>query len=97
MKEAIIRKKAIRILNKKGFTCWYAPKAKFQECDLFSIWDIVCGKDEQFKWIQLTTLSNISARRKKINNYLAVNNIKFKQGEIWGWHKKLKVFKIINI
>jgi len=99
MKEATLRKKVIEILR-DNWVCWYAPKVRYKETDLFGIWDLVCLKKRDasspVRFIQITTLSNISARRKKILKFLKENNI-HRQSEIWGWDKKKRKFKIVKV
>lgn len=93
MKEAIIRKKAREEME--GWVCWCPPKAKFQETDIFGIVDMVCAKGKRLKWIQYTTLSNISARKKKIQTVFKRDNF-FIPVEVWGYDKKKKCFKKIK-
>ena len=91
-KEATIRKKAIQILEEGGWITWFAPKVKFQQTDVFGIIDLLALKGKRRKNIQLTTLPNVSAKRKKITNFLK----KFKvvlPVEIWAWNKKRKEFR----
>lgn len=98
-KEAQIRKKAVEILESKGFVYWYPAKVKFKQNDIFGVFDLVCWrkKSSNIKFIQLTTCSNLSARRKKVNFFLQENLIptKIPVGvEIWGWNQKKGEFKI---
>ncbi len=94
MKEAIIRKKAIQQLEKDKWFCWFPKKVKFQETDVFGVYDILAVKKKTVRWIQITTLSNISARRHKIEGFLKRTKADL-PSEIWGWSKKHKRFKII--
>ena len=98
MKEAVIRKKAIEILLCKKWVYWYAPKVKFQQTDIFGVFDMVCWKrtEKKLKFIQLTTYSNLSARRKKIQSFFQTNKIKPKAAdvEIWAWNNNKKEFKV---
>lgn len=98
--EKLIRKKATEILEKENWVYWYPPKVKFKQNDIFGAFDMVCCKRTKghLKFIQLTTVSNLSARRKKIANFLKENKINSSAGfgaiEIWAWsngHKKFKV------
>ena len=66
MREAEIRKKAIEILRSDKWIVWYAPKVKYKQTDVFGIIDVLALKGKQKKNIQLTTLPNVSGRRKKI-------------------------------
>ena len=86
---------AVAILEKQGYACWWSAKTKFHESDIFGIADLICSNKQGIKLIQLTTLSNVSARRKKINKVLE----KMELGcpiEVWGMGKD-KTFKIVRI
>jgi len=91
-KEAIIRKKAIQILKDKGWIVWFAPKVKYQQTDVFGIIDLLAIKGKRMKKIQLTTLANISTRRRKIQKFLKEFKIEMSV-QIWGWDKKKKKFR----
>ncbi len=100
-KEAEIRKKAIQFLEDRNWIYWTPSKVKFKQNDIFGVFDIICCKKGvgSLKFIQLTTVSNLSARRKKIQNFLKKNKISSKNSfgapvEIWAWSKKKKNFKI---
>ena len=96
MKESQIRKKALETLEKNHWHCWWPKKVRYQETDVFGIYDILALKGNVVRWIQITTASNISARRKKIEGFL--KSVKSSlPSEVWGWDKKRKDFKIINI
>lgn len=91
-KEAVIRKKAIEILQKQGFICWFAPKVKFRITDVFGIVDLLALRGRQRKNVQLTTLPNVSAKRKKITAFLKKYKVEFPV-EIWAWNQRKKNFK----
>jgi hypothetical protein len=91
-KEAVIRKRAIQFLEDQGWICWAPPKVKFKQSDIFGIIDLLALKGKRKKSIQLTTLSNVSTRRKKIANFLKKNKVEM-MVEIWAWSKKKKQFK----
>ena len=97
-REAIIRKKAIAILTEAKWVSWYAPKVKFHETDIFGVFDLICWEksSKNLKFIQLTTVSNLSARRKKIQGFFKKNGIISKSAkvEIWAWNNRQKNFKI---
>ena len=93
MKEAAIRKKAVEILGKQGWAVWWPPKVKWRaEGDIFGIGDMIVSGKQGIKLIQLTTLSNLSARRKKIKKVLETMELSCLI-EIWAYDKKKKVFK----
>lgn len=100
-KEAEIRKKAVEILEQNKWTYWYPPKVRFKQNDIFGVFDMVCCKKRSgdLKFIQLTTVSNLSTRRKKIQNFLKENKVNPKKSfgadiEIWAWAKKKREFKV---
>jgi len=104
-KENLIRKKAVTILEKEKWTVWWPAKVKFKQNDIFGAFDIVCCKKGagNLKFIQLTTISNLSARRKKIQSFLKENRINRPkivfgaEAEIWAWSKNHKRFKIETV
>jgi len=67
MKEAEIRKRAIKILTDTNWIYWYPPKVKYKQTDVFGIIDVLALKGKREKNIQLTTLSNFG-KKKKNNN-----------------------------
>ena len=91
-KEFEIRKKAIRILEEKGWISWYAPKVKYKQTDIFGIIDVLALNGKRKKNIQLTTLPNVSAKRKKITNFLKKFKVELPV-EIWAWDGKKRKFK----
>jgi hypothetical protein len=100
-KESEIRKKAIQILKKEKWIVWWPSKVKFKQSDIFGTFDIICWKKitGNLKFIQLTTISNLSTRRKKIQNFFKKNKINPKivyntEVEIWAWNGNSKKFKI---
>jgi len=91
-KEAVIRKKAIKILADGNWICWYPAKVKYKQNDIFGIIDLLALKGRRQKNIQLTTLPNVSARRKKIINFLRTFKVELPV-EIWAWDQKKKNFR----
>ena len=91
-KENEIRKKAVKILADAGWIYWYPPKIKFKKTDIFGIIDLLALKGKKRKNIQLTTISNLSTRRKKIINFLETFKVELPI-EIWCWDKRKKKFK----
>ena len=94
--ESIIRKKAIKILTDKNWICWFPSRARFKQNDVFGIIDLLAVRKKTIKKIQLTTLTNVSTRRKKIKNFLKKNKIQMTV-EIWAWDKNNKEFKKTKI
>lgn len=95
-KEAEIRKKAIKILEKGSWVYWWPAKVRFRKNDIFGAFDIVCSRKNKIRFIQLTTTSNLSTRRKKVEKFLRTNKLKI-PSEVWGYSKKHNKFKIVKI
>jgi hypothetical protein len=72
-----------------------APRFKYFRFDFFGVFDLMLINLNGFiHFIQATTLSNISARRKKI---LANIPLQFHiYWQIWGYDERKDRFKIIN-
>jgi hypothetical protein len=98
MKESAIKKKALVILNNQGYTCWCPPKVRYAQNDIFGIFDTICVRsfnDEPFElrsgtetlFVQWTSYSNISARKKKILAFLKENGLEL-NWQVWGWKQK---------
>lgn len=104
-KESVIRKKALEALAEDKWVTWWPGKIKFRQNDIFGVFDIVCCRKDtgNLKFIQLTTVSNLSARRKKIKCFFKANKISLKKNqfgatvEIWAWAQNNKSFKIEEI
>lgn len=99
MKEARIRKKVVDTLTAEGWICWYPPKVRYKkETDIFGVYDVIAvnKKNSKIKFIQLTTISHIREREKKVKRFLQKHNISI-YSEIWGYCKKKKKFKIIIV
>lgn len=96
--EKRLRQLACEKMTAQGFIPWFAPRVRWgHERDLWDIFDgIFLIPPAQMIPFQITTYSNISARRKKINNFFEKNNVNL-YCEIWAWQKKYREFKIINI
>ena len=96
MRENIIRQKFRNAFLPDEI--WFAPRVKWIECDIFSVFDCVKWdtRTGEISFWQLTTISNISARIKKIK--ARIGNRKFGCPMfVAGWNKKKKQFKIIRI
>lgn len=91
-KEALIRKKAIQELRDNGWVTWYPCKVRFKQTDVFGIIDVLALKGKRRKNIQLTTLPNISTRRKKITNFLEKFKVELPV-DIWAWDQQKRKFR----
>lgn len=94
--ETLIRSKARAILEKEGFHLWCPSKVRYQETDIFGIYDGLAIKDSELRFIQWTTKHNMKAREKKIQSFFKEHNC-FIPCEVWGWDEKSKGFFITNI
>lgn len=96
MKESVIRKKAIAILKEENYLTWYPSPVRWKkEIDIFGVFDIVAVKHMKVpRFIQITTLSNISARKHKIEKIFK-KMLPLMGIEVWGYDKKKKKFKIV--
>lgn len=92
MREAQIRKKVIEKLQADGWITWFPAKVRFKQNDIFGIIDLLAVKGKVMKKIQLTTLPNVSIRRKKIICFLKKFKVELPV-EIWSWDKKRKNFR----
>lgn len=93
MKESYIRQRAVKILESQDFIVWYPAKVMYKENDVFGIYDLIAVNNEGVRWIQLTTLSNISARKKKILDKIKLYpQLKQLQSEVWGYNKVKHLF-----
>lgn len=101
MKESLIRGKCQEVLRKDGWVMC-TPKrgrngssitetldgVKKGSEDIFTIFDIVAWKEDILRFIQYTSASNISARVKKIKDFIRENNLVLPEGvyiEVWGY------------
>lgn len=89
MSEKLIKKKATKELEQRGWTWWCPAKVKWQESDIFGVFDCVAVKGSVIRFIQWTTKSNVSARKKKINRFYLLSRAKI-SSEIWAWNDKTK-------
>jgi len=92
-KEATIKKRAKEILLKEGYYPWCPAKVRYQETDIFGVFDCVCVKDSHVRYIQWTSKSNMSARKKKILAFFNAQNV-FIPSEVWGYDDKAKTFTV---
>lgn len=100
-KENLIRKKAIEILEKEKWLIWWPSRAIFKQNDIFGLFDLICLKKKvgNLKFVQLTTLSNLSTRKKKIRAFFKKNKINpakkvfGAEVEVWAYDERHKKFK----
>ena len=103
--EAILRANAkdyfTQLFPKEVVKVWFPSRVKYKaEIDIFSIWDGICWVKDKFIFFQLTTISNKSARLKKIINVMLPNHLYFTkpcEGILMCWRKKEKRFEVFKI
>lgn len=85
MTEAKIRKEAIKELEAGGYVYWFPPRVKFYQNDIFGVFDFVAiDKFSNLIFVQITSASNMSARFKKVDEFLTRHQIVL-NAQIWGW------------
>lgn len=95
MREARIRANAKKALEKEGYHLWCPKKVRYQETDVFGIYDGLAVKGTEIRFIQWTSIGNIRAREKKIRKFFEERDC-FIPSEVWGMRED-NTFKIINI
>jgi len=99
MTEYFLRKKAREYFQ--GWQIWFSPRVKFYNSDIFTVFDGCAWKNNKFIFFQLTTSPNKSARLKKINNFMMLNNLsvdgRFIKAEVLAYNKKKKKFDILEV
>ena len=91
MTEYQIKQKVKKELDKEGYIYWFPLRNRYRKEDIFSIWDLIAWKDSELRFIQFTSKSNISARKRKIEKFFEENGV-FCPTEIWGYDKEKKKF-----
>jgi len=85
--ESIIKREVKLILADEGYVFWSGAKAMYQSSDIFGIFDCIAakrGKTNELRFIQYTSMSNMSARRHKIKTFFLTNDL-FIPSELWGY------------
>lgn len=98
MTENDIRKKAVIEFQKEGLIYWFPPRAKFQQTDIFGVFDVIAVKIlngvPEIYFIQLTTPPNVAARRAKIKKFYEteLSGHSFVHSWIWAYDKEKEKF-----
>ncbi len=102
VKEKELKLKLKEKLGKYGLL-WFPPKVRFYECDIFGVYDCLFFSADEVYFIQLTTLTNLSHRRKKIVSKFNQPYGDFiltkppRNSQIYAWDEKNNNFKIENV
>lgn len=98
MKENDIIQLATRQLMNAYPACviWKSPSFKHLSWDIFGIYDlvVVTKEPQQVIFIQVTSLPNLSARRKKIQSFFGQHNFGINNSFIYAWDKRNERFAI---
>lgn len=97
-KENIIKNKVKIQLANEGYVFWSGAKAMYQSSDIFGVFDCICIErgTSKLRFIQYTSISNMSARRRKIRDFFIKENV-FIESELWGYaNGTFKIEKILN-
>ena len=97
-KEATIRKHAIEDLLEDGWILFVPTRRRFgsgttymgeevkQADDIFTLFDLIAWKKDEFLLVQYTSKSNIRTREHKIKGFLAKHSLELPcRAEVWGW------------
>ncbi len=86
-KEYAIKQRVKLELANDGWVFWSGAKAMYQSSDIFGVFDCIAvkrGQSNTFRFIQYTSIGNMSARRSKIKKFFLANNL-FIDSELWGY------------
>lgn len=83
-------------MEKEGYFYWF-PKNTWGQRDVFGVYDFIAVKRNTTMFVQVTTLSNVSHRYKKINAFFNDWDVDVANSFIWAWDKKADKFKIIRV
>ena len=84
------------LMDATGWTYWF-PKRTWGERDIAGIFDFISFKGSHLRLVQITTISNVSHRVKKIKKFCAAHNLRIETAWIWGWDEKIKRFRFFKI
>jgi|GEM_PF-5259990 len=73
---------------------WRSPAYQKMRWDIFGVFDIVAVEPDRTSFIQLTTLSHLSHRRAKIQNFFDKIGFKIPNSYILAYDEKRDDFKI---
>jgi len=97
--ENVIKQKVKVKLTEEGWVFWSAAKAMYQSSDIFGVFDCIAAKKgevNKLRFIQYTSFSNMSARRRKIKAFFLEHKL-FIPSELWGYENgKFKIEHIEN-
>lgn len=99
VKEKDLIKKCVEHLEAGHCKIWWkSPSFKRMRWDIFTIFDlIVIDAYDKIIFIQVTSLSNLSIRRRKIQSYFKKHNLIIPNSYVFAWDKRKGEFKIQEI
>lgn len=93
MTEKEIKDKAKTKLQALGFVSWWPPHVRFYERDIFGTFDFIAAKGSKIILVQITSVSNLSARRKKILAFLDLHKLDFREAWVWAYRESSDTFE----
>ena len=103
-KERTIKNRAKEKLIDDGYVVWIPSNSRYgsgithnkynylQGNDIFNVFDLICWRGDKMKFIQYTSLSNVSTRVNKILEFIKRNTLKIPEGidlEVWGYEDRI--------
>jgi len=77
---------------------WKAPSFKRMRWDIFGIFDLaVATPDGQIIFIQCTDVTNLAARRKKIQGFFSEKGFTIPNSYVWAWNPARYKFVIEKV
>jgi hypothetical protein len=98
MRETQLKKLLKKEFETKAIAYYFAPRVKWQSCDIFGVYDVVTWDGYTTDFIQITTLTNVSHRKRKIFNFFKEKMIvPPHHSYIYAYDEKTKDFRRIHI
>lgn len=97
MTEKEIKEKAKDILTLEGYAFWWPPHVRFYERDIFGVFDFIAARNSKVILVQITTTSNLSARRKKILKFLEIYKLDIPEAWVWAYRESVGHFEFHKI
>lgn len=97
MKEKELRGKIRDELERMGFVLWFAPAYGKMRWDIFTIFDLVAVHKStiaEVNFIQFTTMSHVSHRRRKIFEWMIENDVFVPNAWLYCYDLDKETFKI---
>ncbi len=96
-REKIIRDKLIAHLTQLGWCAWYPPHVMRYQRDIFGVFDIAAARGNKVIFIQLTTVSNISKRIRKVRAFYENNKLKLNCGYVYAYNAIKDAWRVVRV